>query len=32
MKTHCGSLEYAAPELIANNDNKYGPEVDIWSL
>ena len=31
MKTHCGSLEYAAPELIATND-RYGPEVDIWSM
>ena len=31
MKTHCGSLEYAAPELIATSD-RYGPEVDIWSM
>jgi serine/threonine protein kinase len=31
MKTHCGSPEYAAPELAADNE-KYGPEIDIWSL
>ncbi|XP_030839128.1 5'-AMP-activated protein kinase catalytic subunit alpha-1 isoform X3 [Strongylocentrotus purpuratus] len=31
FKTHCGSPEYAAPELyVAGRD--YGPEVDIWSL
>ncbi|KAJ8306260.1 hypothetical protein KUTeg_016805 [Tegillarca granosa] len=29
MKTHCGSLEYAAPELIIADD-AYGPEVDVW--
>ncbi|KAL5021447.1 hypothetical protein ScPMuIL_000602 [Solemya velum] len=31
MKTHCGSPEYAAPELFTAGE-KYGPEVDIWSL
>lgn len=31
MKTHCGSPEYAAPELFANRE-KYGPEIDVWSL
>lgn len=31
MKTHCGSLEYAAPELFSTSE-KYGPEVDIWAL
>ncbi|KAK3611956.1 hypothetical protein CHS0354_011614 [Potamilus streckersoni] len=31
MKTHCGSLEYAAPELLAATE-RYGPEIDIWSI
>ncbi|XP_021356238.1 uncharacterized protein LOC110452193 [Mizuhopecten yessoensis] len=31
MKTHCGSLEYAAPELFSPA-GKYGPEIDIWSI
>ncbi|XP_063396452.1 uncharacterized protein LOC134681014 isoform X2 [Mytilus trossulus] len=31
MKTHCGSLEYAAPELFEMSE-KYGPEIDIWAL
>ncbi|ESP05363.1 hypothetical protein LOTGIDRAFT_52541, partial [Lottia gigantea] len=31
MKTHCGSPEYAAPELFAAGE-KYGPEVDIWAM
>ncbi|XP_022088907.1 uncharacterized protein LOC110978304 isoform X2 [Acanthaster planci] len=31
LKTHCGSPEYAAPELFIT-DQEYGPEVDIWSL
>jgi len=28
--TQCGSLAYAAPELLGYK--KYGPEVDIWSI
>ncbi|KAL1505611.1 hypothetical protein ABEB36_005136 [Hypothenemus hampei] len=31
LKTHCGSPEYAAPELFITG-MKYGPEVDLWSL
>ncbi|KAK3710673.1 hypothetical protein RRG08_009710 [Elysia crispata] len=31
MKTHCGSPEYAAPELFTAGE-KYGLEIDIWSL
>ncbi|XP_043486695.1 MAP/microtubule affinity-regulating kinase 3-like [Polistes fuscatus] len=31
LKTHCGSPEYAAPELFVVG-KKYGPEVDFWSL
>jgi len=31
MKTHCGSPEYAAPELFSSSD-RYGPEIDIWSM
>ncbi|XP_012285271.1 MAP/microtubule affinity-regulating kinase 3 [Orussus abietinus] len=31
LKTHCGSPEYAAPELFVLG-KKYGPEVDLWSL
>ncbi|KAL8584323.1 hypothetical protein ACOMHN_014742 [Nucella lapillus] len=31
MKTHCGSPEYAAPEMCPGND-RYGPEIDVWSL
>ncbi|XP_069126803.1 serine/threonine-protein kinase par-1-like isoform X2 [Argopecten irradians] len=31
MKTHCGSLEYAAPELFTKG-GRYGPEIDIWSI
>ncbi|XP_076441180.1 uncharacterized protein LOC143280426 [Babylonia areolata] len=31
MRTHCGSPEYAAPEMNPAND-RYGPEIDVWSL
>ncbi|ELT98137.1 hypothetical protein CAPTEDRAFT_128601 [Capitella teleta] len=31
LRTHCGSPEYAAPELFVLGKT-YGPEIDIWSL
>lgn len=31
LRTHCGSPEYAAPELFVAG-KQYGPEVDLWSL
>jgi len=31
LRTHCGSPEYAAPELFVAG-KRYGPEVDLWSL
>lgn len=31
LRTHCGSPEYAAPELFVEGRH-YGPEVDLWSL
>ncbi|CAH2002247.1 unnamed protein product [Acanthoscelides obtectus] len=31
LRTHCGSPEYAAPELFITG-KQYGPEVDLWSL
>ena len=31
MKTRCGSLEYAAPELL-DRKQQYGKAVDVWSL
>ncbi|XP_074032493.1 MAP/microtubule affinity-regulating kinase 4 [Leptinotarsa decemlineata] len=31
LRTHCGSPEYAAPELFVTG-KQYGAEVDLWSL
>lgn len=31
LHTHCGSPEYAAPELFISG-RLYGPQVDLWSL
>ncbi|KAJ8924174.1 hypothetical protein NQ315_006965, partial [Exocentrus adspersus] len=31
LRTHCGSPEYAAPELFVTG-RLYGSEVDLWSL
>ena len=31
LQTHCGSPEYAAPELFIPG-REYGAEVDVWSL
>lgn len=31
LRTHCGSPEYAAPELFVTGRH-YGAEVDLWSL
>ncbi|KAL5248313.1 hypothetical protein ACHWQZ_G017483 [Mnemiopsis leidyi] len=31
LSTHCGSPEYAAPELFVAG-RQYGAEVDVWSL
>lgn len=31
LKSHCGSPEYAAPELFVVG-RTYGPEIDIWSM
>ncbi|EPZ32087.1 Protein kinase, catalytic domain-containing protein [Rozella allomycis CSF55] len=31
MKTHCGSVQYAAPELHLGK-SYIGPELDVWSL
>ncbi|RKP14060.1 kinase-like domain-containing protein, partial [Piptocephalis cylindrospora] len=31
LHTYCGSVAYAAPEMIAGKSYK-GPEVDVWSM
>ena len=30
LKTHCGSINYAAPEIISKK-NYEGTAVDVWS-
>ena len=32
LKTFCGSLKYAAPEVFPGSSHGYGTSVDIWSL
>lgn len=34
LKTHIGTTEYMAPEIMVNPTRgaKYGPEVDLWAL
>ncbi|GBP85054.1 hypothetical protein EVAR_48391_1 [Eumeta japonica] len=35
LRTPCGSLEYAAPELLAPSavrTRRYGPPLDLWSM
>jgi serine/threonine protein kinase len=29
-RTYCGTTDYLSPELL--NDEKYGKEVDVWSI
>ena len=32
LKTYCGSLKYAAPEVFPGLSSGHGPPVDVWSL
>ena len=32
LKTFCGSLKYAAPEVFPGLSSGHGPPVDVWSL
>ncbi|OXA56130.1 Maternal embryonic leucine zipper kinase [Folsomia candida] len=32
LQTHCGTIEYAAPELVKPEEFYDGPPVDSWSL
>lgn len=32
LKTFCGTLKYAAPEMFPGLNDGHGPKVDIWSL
>lgn len=32
LRTFCGSLNYAAPEVFPSLDSGHGPLVDVWSL
>ncbi len=32
METFCGTLEYAAPEVLSKAKAYKGPPCDVWSL
>lgn len=31
-RSHLGTIEYMAPELLRNSDEPYTPKVDIWAI